>query len=241
MITSPRIEERLAQAYSLTLGVVAEKVREILPAELAERIQEATDARNFLAHRFWFEKAHLMFNDENIRQLLSELHEYTQLFDCLDRQISEWSRKRRRDLGITDELIMEGIKAIKEGEPWEPLPDKQAVKELTKLKKHCCLARVWEFTEEKGRKPLVFELADGSFWQLSDIGLGWTSYNAVGSNWIEHPRIKPYLPANILPRPPISAPWNYEFILAKGVVMWVKPGSLKRTFKWGLRMPVSIG
>src|SRR6266478_4591406 len=58
LITRPRVEERLAQAFSLTLGDVAVKLLGVLPAELNAELQEAVEARNFLAHQFWFERAH---------------------------------------------------------------------------------------------------------------------------------------------------------------------------------------
>jgi len=92
---------------------------------------------------------------------------------------------------------------------------------------------------EDGRRPLIFELADGSLWQLSDVGLALTPFNVIGRGWTDHPEIKPHLPAEILPRPHQVAPWDYEFMLSNGAVLWVKPGRQKATFSWGVRVPTA--
>jgi hypothetical protein len=60
-----------------------------------------------------------------------------------------------------------------------------------KLARRQQLTRVWEFPLDDGRKPLIFELADGSVWQLCDVGLGWTHYRTIGPDWVEHPGVKP--------------------------------------------------
>lgn len=238
LITRPRVEERLAQAFSLTLGDVSSKLEGVLPPDLADEIRAAVATRNFLAHHFWFERAHLMFSANNVRQLISELDGYAEMFDRLDARVSEWSEPTRQRLGLTDEVLQESLERTLAGEADEPLPDKQAIRELEKkLSRRQRLIRVWEFSLEDGRRPLIFELADGSLWQLSDVGLGLTRFQEIGPGWTEHPAIKPHLPAEILPRPQNTAPWDYEFTLSNGAVLWVKPGRQKARFRWGVRTP----
>jgi hypothetical protein len=238
LITRPRVEERLAYAFSLTLGDVAAKLEGVLPAELSGELQEAVNRRNFLAHHFWFERAHLMFSVEDVSELIAELNKDAELFDSLDTKLSKWSESKRRELGLTDEVVQASLRRILAGQSDEPLPDRQTVRELEKkLSRRQRLIRVWEFTLDDGRKPLIFELADGSRWQLSDVGLGWTRFKEVGPGWTEHPAVKPHLPADILPRPEPTGPWDYEFALANGAVLWVKPGRQKQTFRWGVRAP----
>ena len=238
LITRPRVVERLAHAFSLTLGDVAAKLEGVLPAELRGELREAVDRRNFLAHHFWFERAHLMFSVEDVHELIVELNEDTELFDRLDTKISEWSEPKRRELGLTDEVVQASLRRILAGESDEPLPDRQIVRELEKkLSRRQHLIRVWEVTLDDGRKLLIFELADGSLWQLSDVGLGWTRFKEVVPGWTEHPAVKRHLPADILPRPEPNGPWDYEFALANGAVLWVKPGRQKQTFRWGVRAP----
>jgi hypothetical protein len=240
LITRPRVEERLAQAFSLTLGDVAARLEDVLPAELADQIRAAVATRNFLAHHFWFERAHLMFNASHVRQLVSELDAYAEMFDRLDARVDEWSEPTRQRLGLTDEVLQASLERTLAGEADEPLLDRQSVRELEKkLSRRQRLIRVWEFSLEDGRRPLIFELADGSLWQLSDVGLGLTTFRGIGLGWAENPAIKPYLPAEILPRPEHAVPWNYEFSLNHGAVLWIKPGRQKATFRWGVRAPKS--
>lgn len=242
LITRPRVEERLAQAFSLTLGDVATKLEGVLPAGLSDELRVAVEVRNFLAHHFWFERAHLMFRVPDLRKLIMELDECSGRFERLDNSITRWAEPLRLELGITDEVIQANLQQILAGESEEPLPDRQTVKERDrKLTRRQRLMRVWELTLEDGKKPLIFELADGSLWQLSDVGLGWTGYREVGLDWIEHPTLGPHLPADILPRPVSVSPWEYEFTLAKGVVLWVKPGNRPQTFKWGVQLPEHYG
>ncbi len=207
------------------------------PCQAATTLRHTVvDKRNFLAHYFWFERAHLMFSVENIHQMIEELDQYTELFNRLDEQTSRWFESKRRELGLTDEMIQECQSQILSGQLGEPLPDKQTVRELErKLNRRQRLIRVWEFTLDDGKRTLVFELVDGSLWQLCDVGLGWTRFQEIGPNWTEHPTIKPYLPADILPRPKDASPWDYEFSLSKGAVFWVKPGRQEQTFKWGVK------
>lgn len=239
-ITRPRIEERLAQAFSMTLGDVAVRMERVLPNELTEQVRTAVAARNFLAHHFWFERAHLLLDITDVHQLIGELDGYSELFYKLDAQVEEWSERMRQRLGLTDEIFQDSLERILRGEESEPLLDKAAIREVEKkLNRRQNLARVWEFSGEDGTRSLIFELADGSLWQLADIGIGLTRFRGVDPTWIEHPAVKPYLPADIIPRPAQAAPWDYEFQLNKGAVMWVKPGDEKGTFRWGVRAPTS--
>lgn len=238
LVTRPRVDERLSMAFSLTLGDVAAKLGNVLPSGLADEIGTAVAARNFLAHHFWFERAHLMFSVDNVRQMISELDSYAQMFDRLDVRVSEWSEPIRQELGLTNELFQEHLGSILAGEPDDPLPNRQAIKELNrKLSRRQRLSRVWEFMSKDGQRFLIFELADGSLWQLSDVGLGSTGFREIGPTWTEHPATKPYLPAEILPRPKQVEPWDYEFTLSNGAVLWVKPGRRKASFRWGVRTP----
>lgn len=135
-------------------------------------------------------------------------------------------------------MVQASLSRILAGESDEPLPDRRTVTQLAKkLSRRQRLIRVWEATLDDGGKPLIFELADGSLWQLSDAGLGWTRFKDVSPEWTEHPAIKPHLPADILPRPEPSGPWEYKFALANGAILWVKPGREKQTFRWGVRVP----
>jgi len=236
LITRPRVEERLAHAFSLTLGDVITELAGKIPGEYSIGLDEACEKRNFLAHNFWFDRAHLMFRADHIRQLVDELDGYTDIFSRLDEQTSRWLHNRQHELGLTDAILQESLSRILSGRGEEPLPGKEVVKDREKkLKRRQRLVRVWEFELPEGGKPLVFEMQDGSRWQLCDAGLGWTRFQKTEPHWVEHPAIQPYLPADITPRPKDIKPWEYEFQLKAGAILWVKPGRRPNTFQWGIR------
>jgi len=236
LITRPRIEERLAHAFSLTLGDVITALAGKLPEEFSTKLEDVREKRNFLAHHFWFDRAHLMFRADQIDGLIAELNGYTQVFNQLDDETSAWFETRRAELGLTDDVLQESLARVLSGQDEAPLPGKDAVKQIEKkLKGKQLLVRVWEFELPEGGKPLVFEMQDGTLWQLCDVGLGWTRFQRTESHWVEHPAIQPYLPADISPRPKDVKPWEYEFRLKHGAVLWVKPGRYPQTFQWGIR------
>lgn len=236
LVTRPRVEELLAHAFSLTLGDVIKALADKVPEELSARLDEVRHMRNFLAHHFWFDRAHLMFRADQIEELIAELDRYAQLFNQMDEETCAWFQDRRTELGLTDDVLKQSLARVVSGQEEPPLPGKDTGKQIAKkLKGKQRLLRVWEFDIPEGGKLLVFELQDGSLWQLCDVGLGWTRFRRTESHWVEHPAIKPYLPADISPRPNDAKPWEYEFKLKRGAVLWVKPGGRPQTFQWGIR------
>ena len=177
-----------------------------------------------------------MFTVDHVYQLITELDQYSKLFTRLDEQASRWFESKQRELGITDEHLQQSMAQILSGRSEDSLPDKATMRELEmKFRKHQRLVRVWEFSLPDGDKPLIFETQDGFLWQLNDVGLGWTRFQQIKHTWTEHPMVKPYLPADILLRPKDANPWDYEFRLSRGAVLWVKPGRKEQTFRWGVR------
>jgi len=228
-ITRPRIEEKLVDAFSLTLGQVKDSLKNILPDILYLKLEEAVKQRNFLAHHFWFERIHLMLSIKGLRQMLEELSILTKSFSKLDEQVSNYSKSKLHQFGLTEEMLQKSLNEIISGKPPEPLLRKR------KLKKEERLIRVWECKLPNGTSPLIFETQDNCLWQLCDVGLGWTYFDRIATHWKENKIIQAYLPANISPRPKDCHPWEYEFKLKKNVFLWVKPGSQEGSFKWGIR------
>lgn len=236
LITRPRAEERLAHAFSLMLGQVINELEGKIPRAFSIRLEEARDTRNFLAHHFWWDRNYLMFRADDIHELIEELDGYTQIFKRLDEETRQWFEGKLEEFGLTGELLQDCMNRILAREPDEPLPGKEVVRDRMKtLKRQQRLIRVWEFTLPDGGKPLIFEMEDGNLWQLCDVGLGWTRFQKAESDWVEHPAVKPYLPAQIIPRPKDAKPWEYEFKLKDAAVLWVKPGKHEKTFQWGVR------
>ena len=228
-ITSPRMEEMLAYAFSMTLGQLKDEIKELVPEELFSQLIEGIEKRNFLAHHFWFERIHLMSSTIGLIQVIHELDEYSSLFQRLDVLASSYLESHRKKVGLTDDILQICLEEVISGKPWEPFPQKR------KLKKQERIVRVWECKVANMGKSLIFETADGELWQLCDVGLGWTYYDQVEPDWQENKTIAQYLPVNINPRPKDSKPWHYEFKLSKIATFWVRPGKQERTFNFGIR------
>jgi len=127
-ITRPRIEEKLVDAFSLTLGQVKDSLKNILPDVLYLKLENAVKQRNFLAHHFWFERIHLMSNTKGLRQILEELSTLSGSFSKLDKQVSNYSKSKLHQFDLTDEMIQKSFNEIISGKPPEPLLRKRKLK-----------------------------------------------------------------------------------------------------------------
>lgn len=228
-ITRPRIEEKLHHAFGISLGQLIPELVEIVHPDIYKDIERSVEDRNFLAHHFWFMRIHLMSSNPGLIKMIQELSALEDKFSSLNRKIETLTHQLINKYGIEDTIQEEFQKALAgKMEEWEPL------KEQRRLKKKEKIIDVWDLPLQGGNN-LIFQSEDGVLWQLCDVGLGWTKYEKLGSNWKTNKVIKKYLPANINPRPKTKKAWNYEFMLAKKTVLWVKKSEQEKVFKWGVR------
>jgi len=129
-MTTPRVEEKLAYAYKLTLGQIRDELKNIIPNDLFLKLNDGVEKRNYLAHHFWFEKIHLMVNSAGLEEMINYLKDFSALFKELDKNAMEYFEPIRNHLGITEELIQEELTKIKSGNagPLKPLPKKRKLK-----------------------------------------------------------------------------------------------------------------
>jgi hypothetical protein len=135
--------------------------------------------------------------------------------------------EKHRKLGVPEDAIEQAIAEMEAGLEYP-------INEQRRLAREETIVRVWDVPFGEGEVALVFELLDGTMWQLADDGLGWTKHTAVGPNWTENPVVRKYLPARTTPRPGKPGSWNYEFRLA-GAVLWVKLDPSVKKVRWGVR------
>ncbi len=230
-ITSPRFEEKILEVFQSTLGKVVYLIREegILPEEWSEKLTKLVQKRNYLAHYFWYEQSHLMFEENGLIALYDELNDYVDFFSQINDSLENFLEPKRNEMGITKDIIEKQLERIAAGKESEPFIQQR------KLKKQERLVKVWNVKTGEQLVSQVFETDDGCLWQLCDVGLGWTSFELPEPNWEINKQIEPYLPANINPRPKDSNPWNYEFRLKKGAVLWVKRGEKDNTYYIGVK------
>lgn len=137
-ITRLRIEEKFVRAFSLTLGQIIEETKNLLPNELQNRLKVALNKRNYLAHQFWFERSHLMYNEEGLLEMRQELLELSYLFSQLDEDITESLKPKREAFGIADEIIEKSLSRLLAGEVEEPLISQRSPKKQERV------VRIWD-------------------------------------------------------------------------------------------------
>jgi hypothetical protein len=229
-MTRPRIEEKLVEAYSLTLGQVIDRVKPLVPPDLQTRLGEALEKRNYIAHHFWYDRVYQMFSQEGLIDIINELRKYRQLFSELDGEIWGLFTQRRLELGLTDDVLETYMQRGIVGEIEDDFPFRSPL-----TKKAIRVVRAYNVFLENGTIAQVFETDDGRFLQFCDVGLGWSNFTKVEANWKVNERLQQYLPATVSPRPEILSPWNYEFPLPKRAVLWVRREKTENHFKWGIR------
>lgn len=233
MMTRARMDEKLASAYALTMGEAVKQAGRHVSHDLLNKLSQAQDARNFLAHHFWFKRCNRLSQTHHIHLLLEELNSYTELFQQVDSELSELTKSKRAVLGISDASLELMSLQLLSGAEKNEMPSKEVVKQRTRtLKRPQTLSKVWD-----ANSSLVFQLSDGTLWQPCELGLGWSSFEEVQDHWTVNKKIAPYLPAEIIPRPSDCQPWNYAFLLAGGAQLSFKPSDPPDSYQWCLHSP----
>ena len=169
-----------------------------------------------------------------VEDLVNELAEDTELFSQLDAEIEKLFRPQHSRVGLTPEILPFVLADALSGKGLEPLNQQR------KPKKMETIAAVFDVPLSSGRSHLIFQTDDGAFWQLCDVGLGWTAYYKVDSSWSAAKKFVGLLPVRVNPRPPTSAPWTGRVIFpARPRVSPSCPGEVQTALIAGFPDPVS--
>ncbi len=231
-VTRHRVEEHLRTASEMTLGQLLPRLSTILPPPLLQRLADALERRNFIAHYFWFERIHLMPTLKGIETMLAELAQDTELFHTLDQEVEAITEPLHARMGLTPQLFATALKDIKSGKAGalDPLHQQRM------LRKQETIVEVFNVPTASGHNVLVFQTDDDLLWQLCDAGLGWCPYNQVDPLWPKAQKFTSLLPARINPRPKASAPWNFEIRFGTLAALVVYPGKRSSEVIYNLRM-----
>ncbi|MBK7054893.1 MAG: hypothetical protein IPH52_07530 [Leptospiraceae bacterium] len=231
-IVNGRIEEKLNYSFYKTFNQIYIETKKDLPDEIKNQMDIAVKKRNYLAHHFWFEKVNYLFNEDKIVILLDELeNDYINFFESIDSQLDTTANSLASKLNLPDAILQESLNEILNGKNWDEIQTQR------KLNTKELLIAVWDVKVNNG-VSLIFELADKTFWQLTDIGLGWTEFKEISDTWIRNNSITPHLPAHIEPRPKNIKPWDYELEI-NSKILWVKLSEKEKKIKWGLKEKIN--
>jgi hypothetical protein len=219
---SPRYEEEFRRAFSLTLGQLIDRAAPYIDEQHSDDLARALQLRNHLAHHFWYERAHLMFSESGLNSLGEELQEMGTFFHSLDREITAEALPRYEAKGLTEEKIAEHTWEVVSGRPYQPLPTQRYPAKRERV------VDAWLITgDSRGVVPILVT-EDGLLWQLTDIGLGWTPYDSVAPTWQPFVELSNHLPAEVVPRPKVSQPWNYDLEFSSGCRLVIRRSSQGR-------------
>lgn len=211
-LTRPRVEEKLKALEEKTLGALVGDAKSIVPVVLHSALDWALAKRNFLAHGFWFERIHQLGHPEGMQILIEELTEDTEKFRILSGELDAIALPK---VGITPDAVESIIEKIKH-EPLDPLPSRSIPKRGSKLD----LRSAWQLPVPGN--ALVFQDIQGAFWQLCDVGLGWSYTDGPKDEWSPCEVINKHLPAKVVARPKNAQPWNYclDFSTGARLLVW---------------------
>ncbi|MGW2587219.1 hypothetical protein ACWCYZ_39075 [Streptomyces virginiae] len=83
--------------------------------QIVDDLLKAVDRRNFLIHRFWYERIEEMFNDSRRRRLITELQHDHKLFKTMDDRLNREVLSPLRDtLGFGQELIDAELEIVRQ-------------------------------------------------------------------------------------------------------------------------------
>jgi hypothetical protein len=215
-MSSMRVDERFDFAWSTTLGrIINHTDGTILSEDVIDRLDDALERRNYLAHYFWFERIPKINSRSGVEEMIGELDEAIEMFRSLNEEISAQLKNHAEKVGITEQVLDQAKEEVLSGEEMRPLHDQR------KLERQERVVSAYKVPVQDS-KVIILETKDGELWQLSDAGLAWTPYEEPGEDWVKDERLMPYLPATIDPRPGASSPFNYSLHLSGGILRVAK-------------------
>lgn len=109
----------------MTMGNLVQATKDLVDTRHHPALDEAVKRRNFLAHRFWYERNYLMFASDGRERVIAELLEHEEFFGSLDAAISQDFQEVLPALGLSKEQLAEAMEAALSGQPDEPLPTRR--------------------------------------------------------------------------------------------------------------------
>jgi hypothetical protein len=97
----------MAKQQAATLGALIRRIESLaaMDADLKALVLKALSRRNFLAHRFFWERAVDFMTPDGRNKMIRELEEDVALFDQADHAVGAFTRSYRARVGLTDRVL----------------------------------------------------------------------------------------------------------------------------------------
>lgn len=117
-ITPQEYDELLESYFNRTLGGLIRKflAEPSIPEDLEDRLKKALDARNFLAHRYFWDRAVKFASSQGRSKMLFELQRQIDFFDELDADLTKMFENWAGRNGITPDRIDQIIQRLLKSE-----------------------------------------------------------------------------------------------------------------------------
>lgn len=244
VITSWRFEEALEEAAALTMGQAVAKLIE--SAEVAPPLQQmlpaAVEKRNWLAHRYFWDRCVELANERGRAAMIDELAELADWFQEMDMQLSALTRRMTtgRGIALTDDAIELHLSKLLSGmaSPTSTRRKLRKTETLVKVYRYTCVDSA---TGTSTTFPL-FQLSDCTFCSLCHCGL------TYGPESVDPDRLTPLddfddlLPAEVTIKPKGASNWNFRIPLGTAAEICVEPISAKAgvVFRWYVRRDMRV-
>ena len=106
-ISRTEFDNTLEGLFSETLGQMVSKIKKLsaLSEDEAERLKKALEKRNWLAHRYFWERATEFMSEFGRASMISELQDATCLFVALDESFTNKTFEWGEPYGITQQSV----------------------------------------------------------------------------------------------------------------------------------------
>ena len=111
-ITRGQFDDLLENLFSRTLGQLVRDIRELanLSEDETEQLQAALDTRNWLAHRYFWERAVDFMSESGRESMIEELQEAAHAFQTLDELFTKRTMEWGKSYGFTQENLDKEVK-----------------------------------------------------------------------------------------------------------------------------------
>lgn len=106
-ITRTEFDNSIEDLFSKTLGQLVRSIKELsaLNEDEEERLKKALETRNWLAHRYFWERAVELLSEAGRESMINELRDAITLFDNLDEFFTNKTMEWAEAFGITQQSV----------------------------------------------------------------------------------------------------------------------------------------
>lgn len=116
-MTRAEFDDVLSRLFSMTLGSLVNEIAELsdITEDEEERLKNALSKRNWLAHRYFWERAIEFISESGRASMIKELQGAADSFQALDELFTQRSREWGETIGITQQSLDKELERLIRG------------------------------------------------------------------------------------------------------------------------------